>query len=117
MAKEDLTRKRLRREKSRSRHGCLLWSELRAATEEATWGTGGDPCPHRTLTVDIETVPVQDVGTELGDTMGLVAQLPVEPLPVQPEACRVRTVGADGINSRGCSTIFRPGERRTWVLG
>lgn len=78
-------------------------------------GAGGDPCHHQMLTVDIETVPVQDVETELGDTMGLVAQFPVEPLPVQLETGRVRSVGADSINSSGCSTLVGPGERRTWA--
>lgn len=67
------------------------------------------------LTIDIETVPVQDVGTKLSDTMGLVAQLPVEPLPVQLETRGVRLVGADSVHSSGCSTLFRPGGRRTWV--
>ena len=44
-----------------------------------------DPCHHPLLTIDIEMIPVQDVETKPGDTMGLVAQLPVEPLPVQAE--------------------------------
>lgn len=64
------------------------------------------------LTIDIEMISVQGIGTKPGDTVGLIAQLPVEPLPVQHEARRVRTVSTDGINSSGCSTLFRPGERR-----
>lgn len=60
------------------------------------------------VTIDVEMIPVQDVGTKLGDTVILLAQLPVEPLPAQPKASSVRTVGAGDINSSGCSALFRP---------
>lgn len=36
------------------------------------------------LTTDVETVLVQGVGAQLGDAIGQLAQLPVQPLPVQP---------------------------------
>jgi hypothetical protein len=65
------------------------------------------------LTIDIKTVSFQDIEAKLGDTMGQVAQLPVETLPVQSKACRVRMVGADSINPSGCSIFFRPGEIKT----
>ena len=116
MGKGDLPRKRrVRREKSRRRHECVLWPGLRAPREESTWSTGGDPCHHQMLTT--ETVPVQDVETKLGDTMGLGARLSVELLYVQHEVHRVRMVGADGINSSGCSTLFRPVKDRCMGTG
>lgn len=62
------------------------------------------------LTTDIETVLVQGVGAQLGDATGQLAQLPVQPLPVQPWAQRVRVVGADDIHSSGCSVLLGPGE-------
>lgn len=62
------------------------------------------------LTIDIETVLVQGVGTQLGDTLGQLAQLPVQLLSVQPGACRVRTVVASCVHTGGCSISFRPME-------
>lgn len=112
MRQGDLTKKgRVRREKSRGRHGCILRPEVRALTEESTCR-----CRRKPLslpdTIDRETIPVQDVGIELGDTVGLLAQLPEEPHPVQPKVSSIRTVGAGDINSSGRSALFRPRERR-----
>ena len=39
------------------------------------------------LTTDVEAVPVQGEGAQVGDTLGLMAQLPVESLSVQPGTC------------------------------
>lgn len=62
------------------------------------------------LTIDVETVLVQDVGAQLGDAIGQLAQLPVQPLPVQPWTHGVRTVVADDIHSGGCPVPLGPGE-------
>lgn len=53
------------------------------------------------LTIDIEAVPVQGEGAQLGDTVGYVAQLPVQPLSVQASAGGLRVVGADDIHAGG----------------
>lgn len=63
------------------------------------------------LTIDVETVLVQGVRAQLADAVGQLAQLPVQPLPVQPWAQRVRVVGADDIHSSGCPILLGPGER------
>jgi hypothetical protein len=41
------------------------------------------------LTVDIETVLVQDIGAQLGDTLGQIAQLLIYLFTFQPVASRV----------------------------
>lgn len=81
-------------EKRCGRGGCGLCD-----TAEHTWPL---------LTIDIETILVQDVGAQLGDTMGQLAQLPVQLLFVEPMACGVGVVGADSIHSCGCSILLRP---------
>ena len=65
------------------------------------------------LTIDIKAVPVQGEGPQLGDAIGLPAQLPVQLLSVQPGARRVRVDGADHVHSRRCSALLKPGEGRT----
>jgi hypothetical protein len=83
------------------RGGCGLCD-----TAEHTWPL---------LTIDIETFLVQGVGAQLGDTMGHLAQLPVQLLSVEPRASWVRAVGADSIHSCSCSILLRPveaGERK-----
>lgn len=65
------------------------------------------------LTIDVKAVTVQGEGAQPGDTVGLVAQLPEQPLPVQPRAHEVRVEGADNVHSSGCSMILKPGEGRT----
>lgn len=73
---------------------------------------GPDEMPKRQqpLTIDVETVLVQGVGAQLGDAIGQPAQLPVQPLPVQPRAQRVRVVCADKAHSSGCPILLGPGE-------
>jgi hypothetical protein len=66
------------------------------------------------LTVDIETVLVQGVVAQLGDTMGELTQLPVQLLYVQPRAHKVMEIGTGSIHSCGCSILLRPGERGMW---
>lgn len=53
------------------------------------------------LTINIKAVLVQGEGAQLGDAVGLTAQLPVQLLSVYPSACGRRAVGADGIHSGG----------------
>lgn len=48
---------RVRREKSRSRHECILWSELKAVTKESNWCCIGH-FYHQRLTIDIEMIPI-----------------------------------------------------------
>ena len=62
------------------------------------------------LTIDIETVLVQGVGAQPGDTVGQLTQLPVQPLSVQLRTHGVRAVGADGIHSCRFPIFLRPGE-------
>lgn len=69
------------------------------------------------LTIDMKAVPIQGERTQLGDTMSLMAQLPVEPLSVQPWAHEVRVEGADHVHSSGCSMILKPEEERTLGCG
>jgi hypothetical protein len=64
------------------------------------------------LTIDVETVLVQGVGAQLGDTMGQLAQLSVQLLSVQSRACGIGAVGTDSIHSCGCSILLRPGVGR-----
>ena len=65
----------------------------------------------------MKAVPVQSEGAQPGDTLGLVAQLPVQLLSVQPGAPKVRVVRADDVHSSGCSMFLKPGESRTWECG
>jgi hypothetical protein len=64
------------------------------------------------VTIDINTVSLQDVEAEPGDTMGQVTQIPVEMLPSPPRSIRSGMVGADSINPSNYSTFLRPGEVR-----
>ena len=61
------------------------------------------------LTIDTETVLLQAVVAQPGDTMRQPAQLPVQLLPVQSRAFRVRAIHADGIHSGGSPILLRPG--------
>lgn len=61
------------------------------------------------LTINVETVPIQGVGIQSGDTMSQPTQLPVELLPVQAVAFGVRVICADGIHCDGRSVFLRPG--------
>lgn len=81
-----------------------------AGAEQPQWPSR----PREMLTVDIQVVPVQDVGAQPGDTVGQAAQLPVELFPVQHKAPRLRMVGADDVHSSGRPPFLRPGEVRTW---
>lgn len=58
------------------------------------------------ITIDIETVFVQDVGTQPGDTIGQLGHFLVQLLSVQRRTHGVRMVGANCIHSSGCSTLF-----------
>lgn len=62
------------------------------------------------LTIDIETVPVQGIGTQPGDTMCLMAQFPVQLLSVQSGAHGVGEEGAGDVYTCGCPTLLKPGE-------
>lgn len=73
--------------------------------------TAVSPSPARSLTVDEETVSGQGVGAQPGDTVGQLAQLPVQPLSVRPMAHGVRPAGADGFHASGCTVLLRPGDR------
>ena len=64
-------------------------------------------------TTDTETVLLQGVGAQPGDTTGQPAQLPVQLLSIQPAARRVGAVGADCVHPGGCSSLLVPGEGRT----
>ena len=91
-----------------------------------TWGNAlqGDPIWEQEemppaaarLTTDEETIPVQSVGAQLCDAVGLLAQLPVQLLSVQPGAGGTWTVGADRIHCSAYSLFFSPGEGGTWEL-
>lgn len=59
-------------------------------------------------TIDTETVPVQGIVAQQGNSMGQLAQLPVQLLPVQCRAFRVRAIHADGIHSGGSPILLRP---------
>lgn len=63
------------------------------------------------LTINIEAILIQGEEAQLSDTMGMMAQLPVQLLSVQPRTHVVRTVCAHRINSSGCSIFLRPGQR------
>lgn len=65
----------------------------------------------------MKAVPVQGEGTQPGDTMGLMAQLPVQLLSVQPGTRMVRVVGADNVHTSSCSMFLSPGEGRKWGCG
>lgn len=80
--------------------------------ERRMWGL--EKCRHgwQPLTIDVETVGIQGVGTQPGDTTGQLTQLLVQLLSVQPRARGVRAVGADGIHSSGCPILLGPGEGR-----
>ena len=62
------------------------------------------------FTIDVETILVQGVGAQLGETTSQPAQLPVQVLAVQPGAPRVRAVCADDVHSGGCPILPGPGE-------
>lgn len=68
----------------------------------------------QTLTIDIETVFVQGVGSQQGDTMGQLTELLVQFFSIQPRAHGVRMIGADGIHSSCCSIFFSPRIVGTW---
>jgi hypothetical protein len=63
------------------------------------------------VTIDINTVSLQDVEAEPGDTMGQVTQIPVEMFPIPSKVHRVRD--ADSIHPSNYSTFFMPGKVRT----
>lgn len=65
----------------------------------------------------MKAAPVQGEGTQPGDAVSLMAQLPVQPLSVQPGAPVVRVVGADNVHTSGCSMFLSPGGGRTWGWG
>lgn len=77
--------------------------------ERRMWGLWKCGCRRQSLTIDVEAVRVQRVGTQPGDTTGQPAQLLVQPLSVQPGAHGVRAVGADGIHSSGRPILLGPG--------
>lgn len=60
------------------------------------------------VSVDIQAVPVEHVGTQPGDALSLVAQVPVQSCWVQLPAGRLGTIGADGINSDSPTILLRP---------
>lgn len=60
------------------------------------------------ITIDIQTVFVQGVGTQQGDTMGQLTELLVQFFSIQPRARGVWMIGADGIHSSCCSIFFSP---------
>lgn len=62
-------------------------------------GLQATPAAAQTLTIDIETVSIQGVGAQQGDTMGQLTQLLVQLFYVQSRAYGVRMVGADGVHS------------------
>lgn len=66
------------------------------------------PAAAQTLTIDIETVPVQGVGVQQGDALGQLTQLLVQLAYVQRRAHGVRTVGADGVHSGCCPILLGP---------
>lgn len=67
------------------------------------------------LTIDAETVLVQGVVAQLGETPSQRAQVPVQPFSVQPGDHRVRAVCADHVHSSGRPILLGPGEG--WVMG
>ena len=75
------------------------------------------------LTTDVEAVPVQGEGAQVGDALGLMARLPVESLSVQPwtshlpSRCLSEVEGADDVHPSGCPTLLKPGGGRTWGHG
>lgn len=58
------------------------------------------------LTIDIETVSVQDVGTQSGDTIGQLGHFLIQLLSVQRRTHGVTMVGANTVYSSGCSILF-----------
>lgn len=64
------------------------------------------------LTINIEAVLIQGEEAQLSDTMGMMAQLPIQFLSVQPRTHVIRTVCAHSINSSGCSIFLRPEKMR-----
>lgn len=91
-----------RAEDGGQRHG-RFWREGRSH-----WSVGGrGPIP-MVITIDIETVAVQGVGAQQGDTTSQLTQLLVQHFSVQPGAHRVRVVGADGVHSSCCPVLLSP---------
>lgn len=68
--------------------------------------TKKDPIMTKILTIDIETVSVQDVGTQSGDTIGQLGHFLIQLLYVQRRAHGVMMVGANTVYSSGCSILF-----------
>lgn len=66
---------------------------------------GSGPVP-TVITIDIETVSVQDVGTQSGDTIGQLGHFLIQLLSIQRRTHRVMMVGANTIYSSGCSILF-----------
>lgn len=78
--------------------------------KETPSGTQEETPEGEVLTIDPETVPVQCVGAQPSDPMGLLAELLVQLLSVQPEAGGIRAIGTDRIHSGARSILFSPGE-------
>lgn len=60
------------------------------------------------ITIDIETISLQGVGAQQGDTMSQMTQLLVQLFSVHPRAHGVRMVGADDVHSSGCPILLSP---------
>lgn len=60
------------------------------------------------ITIHIEAVRVQGVGAQLGDTVGLLTQFPVQLFSVQSEACWGQLVGAEGTHPGASSILVSP---------
>ena len=72
--------------------------------------------PQRSLTINIQTVLVQGVVTQIIESLSQISQLCVQLFDVHPRMCRVMVVGTDGIHTSGCSVLLRPRKRGVWSL-
>lgn len=71
--------------------------------------------PQTTLTIDIDTILVQHVAAQLGESLGQLGQLCIQLLRIKLRMVRVMVVGANSIHPSGCSILLRPEEKGIYI--